>query len=575
MTTPVKNIDIANIFDRLADLLELEGENPFRVRAYRNAAATVENLPQNLEEMVKKGDDLTSLPAIGNDLAQKINDIVNHKEIDLLKRLEEKNPIDFEELNRIQGLGPRRIKKLYEILNVQNIDDLYHAAEEQKIRNLPGFSKKIEEHILEEIKKIKEKYNRMKISTAEQNALPIVEYLRENRSIQDIEIAGSYRRRKETIGDLDILVTCEDSISVMTHFVNYFDIDEVLSKGDTRSSIILKSGIQVDLRVLPQKSYGAAMLYFTGSKAHNIVIRKLAKQKDWKVNEYGLFSNDDFLAGETEKGIYNKLGLPYIEPELRENRGEFEAAESGNLPELIKLSDIKGDLHTHTNLTDGKNTLEEMAEAAQKLGYKYIANTDHSKRVTVAGGLDEKQVFENIKRTDKLNENFKDFTILKGIEVDILEDGSLDLSDKVLKELDIVVGAIHYKFNLSREEQTERILRAMDNHYLNIIAHPTGRLINEREPYDIDLEKIMQKAKENNCILEINSQPSRLDLNDLNSRKAKEMGVKLVISTDAHSTTQYDFMRFGIGQARRGWIEKHNVINTRNINQLKKIIKRN
>lgn len=575
MTTPVKNIDIANIFDRLADLLELEGENPFRVRAYRNAAATVENLPQNLEEMVKKGDDLTSLPAIGNDLAQKINDIVNHKEIDLLKRLEEKNPIDFEELNRIQGLGPRRIKKLYEILNVQNIDDLYHAAEEQKIRNLPGFSKKIEEHILEEIKKIKEKYNRMKISTAEQNALPIVEYLRENRSIQDIEIAGSYRRRKETIGDLDILVTCEDSISVMTHFVNYFDIDEVLSKGDTRSSIILKSGIQVDLRVLPQKSYGAAMLYFTGSKAHNIVIRKLAKQKDWKVNEYGLFSNDDFLAGETEKGIYNKLGLSYIEPELRENRGEFEAAESGNLPELIKLSDIKGDLHTHTNLTDGKNTLEEMAEAAQKLGYKYIANTDHSKRVTVAGGLDEKQVFENIKRTDKLNENFKDFTILKGIEVDILEDGSLDLSDKVLKELDIVVGAIHYKFNLTREEQTERILRAMDNPYLNIIAHPTGRLINEREPYDIDLEKIMQKAKENNCILEINSQPSRLDLNDLNSRKAKEMGVKLVISTDAHSTTQYDFMRFGIGQARRGWIEKNNVINTRNINQLKEIIKRN
>lgn len=575
MTTPVKNIDIANIFDRLADLLELEGENPFRVRAYRNAAATVENLPQNLEEMVKKGDDLTSLPAIGNDLAQKINDIVNHKEIDLLKRLEEKNPIDFEELNRIQGLGPRRIKKLYEILNVQNIDDLYHAAEEQKIRNLPGFSKKIEEHILEEIKKIKEKYNRMKISTAEQNALPIVEYLRENRSIQDIEIAGSYRRRKETIGDLDILVTCEDSISVMTHFVNYFDIDEVLSKGDTRSSIILKSGIQVDLRVLPQKSYGAAMLYFTGSKAHNIVIRKLAKQKDWKVNEYGLFSNDDFLAGETEKGIYNKLGLPYIEPELRENRGEFEAAESGNLPELIKLSDIKGDLHTHTNLTDGKNTLEEMAGAAQKLGYKYIANTDHSKRVTVAGGLDEKQVFENIKRTDKLNENFKDFTILKGIEVDILEDGSLDLSDKVLKELDIVVAAIHYKFNLSREEQTERILRAMDNPYLNIIAHPTGRLINEREPYDIDLEKIMQKAKENNCILEINSQPSRLDLNDLNSRKAKEMGVKLVISTDAHSTTQYNFMRFGIGQARRGWIEKNNVINTRNINQLKKIIKRN
>lgn len=574
MTVPVKNTDIANIFDRLADLLELEGENPFRVRAYRNAAATVENLPQTLEEMVKNGDDLTQLPAIGNDLAQKINDIVNHKEIDLLKRLEEKNPIDFEELNRIQGLGPRRIKKLYEILNVQNIDDLYHAAEEHKIRNLQGFSAKIEEHILEEIKKIKEKYNRIKISTAEQYALPFVEYLRKNRSIQDIQIAGSYRRRKETIGDIDILVTCDDSISVTEDFINYNDVDEVLAKGDTRSSIVLKSGIQVDLRVLPQKCYGAAMLYFTGSKAHNIVIRKLAKQRDWKVNEYGLFSDDDFLAGETEKGIYNKLGLPYIEPELRENRGEFEAAEEGNLPELIKLSDIKGDLHSHTILTDGKNTLEEMAEAAQKLGYKYIANTDHSKRVTIAGGLDEKEVIENIKRTDKLNEQFKNFTILKGIEVDILEDGSLDLPDYILKELDIVIGAIHYKFNLSREEQTERILRAMDNPYFNILAHPTGRLINEREPYDIDLVKIMKKAKENNCILEINAQPSRLDLDDLNSRKAKEMGVKLAISTDAHSTTQLDFMRYGIGQARRGWIEKNNVINTKNINELTKTLKK-
>lgn len=427
---------------------------------------------------------------------------------------------------------------------------------------------------MKKLKRLKKKYNRIKISTAEQYALPFVEYLRKNRSIQDIQIAGSYRRRKETIGDIDILVTCDDSISVTEDFINYNDVDEVLAKGDTRSSIVLKSGIQVDLRVLPQKCYGAAMLYFTGSKAHNIVIRKLAKQRDWKVNEYGLFSDDDFLAGETEKGIYNKLGLPYIEPELRENRGEFEAAEEGNLPELIKLSDIKGDLHSHTILTDGKNTLEEMAEAAQKLGYKYIANTDHSKRVTVAGGLDEKEVIENIKRTDKLNEQFKNFTILKGIEVDILEDGSLDLPDYILKELDIVIGAIHYKFNLSREEQTERILRAMDNPYFNILAHPTGRLINEREPYDIDLVKIMKKAKENNCILEINAQPSRLDLDDLNSRKAKEMGVKLAISTDAHSTTQLDFMRYGIGQARRGWIEKNNVINTKNINELTKTLKK-
>lgn len=572
---PVKNTEIANIFDKLADLLELEGENPFRVRAYRNAAVTVENLSQDLGEAVKKGEDLTKLPAIGPDLEQKIYDIVNNKKIELLKRLEEKNPIDLTNLTRIQGLGPRKIKKLYDVLGVRNLDELASAAEQKKIRNVQGFSVKAEEHILDEVKKINERYNRIKISTAEQYALPIIEYLRKNRSIQQIEIAGSYRRRQETIGDIDILVTCEDIISVITDFVNYDEVDEVLSRGDTRASVILKSGLQVDLRVLLQKSYGAALLYFTGSKAHNIVIRRLAKHRDWKVNEYGLFSADDFLAGETEAEIYEKLGLPYIEPELRENRGEFEAAEEGKLPKLIKLSDIKGDLHSHTVLTDGKNTLEEMAKTAQKLGYKYIANTEHSKRVTVAGGLDAEQVIENIKRIDKLNEKFDNFTILKGIEVDILEDGTLDLPDDVLKELDVVLGAIHYRFNLSREKQTERILKAMDNPYFNILAHPTGRLINEREPYDIDLEKIMQKAKENNCILEINAQPSRLDLNDIHSRAAKEMGVKLVISTDAHSTSQFDFMRFGIGQARRGWIEKKNVINTRNIDELKKLIKRN
>lgn len=572
---PVKNTEIANIFDKLADLLELEGKNPFRVRAYRNAAVTVENLSQDLGEAVKKGEDLTKLPAIGPDLEQKIYDIVNNKEIELLKRLEEKNPIDLTNLTRIQGLGPRKIKKLYDVLGVRNLDELASAAEQKKIRNVQGFSVKAEEHILDEVKKINERYNRIKISTAEQYALPIIEYLRKNRSIQQIEIAGSYRRRQETIGDIDILVTCEDIISVITDFVNYDEVDEVLSRGDTRASVILKSGLQVDLRVLLQKSYGAALLYFTGSKAHNIVIRRLAKHRDWKVNEYGLFSADDFLAGETEAEIYEKLGLPYIEPELRENRGEFEAAEEGKLPKLIKLSDIKGDLHSHTVLTDGKNTLEEMAKTAQKLGYKYIANTEHSKRVTVAGGLDAEQVIENIKRIDKLNEKFDNFTILKGIEVDILEDGTLDLPDDVLKELDVVLGAIHYRFNLSREKQTERILKAMDNPYFNILAHPTGRLINEREPYDIDLEKIMQKAKENNCILEINAQPSRLDLNDIHSRAAKEMGVKLVISTDAHSTSQFDFMRYGIGQARRGWIEKKNVINTRNIDELKKLIKRN
>ncbi|MFR1672585.1 MAG: DNA polymerase/3'-5' exonuclease PolX [Candidatus Gastranaerophilaceae bacterium] len=570
----VRNIDIANIFYKLADLFEIDGENQFRIRAYRNAALNIENLPQDISEMVKKGEDLTLLPGIGEDLADKITDIVNNKELELLKNLEEKIPVDFTNLTRIQGLGPRKIKKLYDELGIKNVEELKQAAEQKQIRDIIGFSIKAEEHILEEIEKIKEKYNRMKISTAEEYTLPILKYLREIESIEDIEVAGSFRRRQETIGDIDILVTCEDSEAVITKFVNYEEVDEILSNGETRSSVILKSGLQVDLRVLPRKNYGAALLYFTGSKAHNIVIRSLAKQKGWKVNEYGLYDGEEYIVGETETDIYTKLGLPYFEPELRENRGEFEAAEEGNLPKLIKLSDMKGDLHTHTTLTDGKNTLEEMVEAAQKRGYKYIANTEHSKRVAMVGGLDEKGVFENIKRIDKLNETLKNFTVLKSIEVDILEDGSLDLPDSVLKELDIVVCSIHYNLNLSREKQTERILRAMDNPYFNILGHPTGRLINEREPYDLDMEKILQKAKENNCIMEINSQPSRLDLNDINSRAAKDMGVKLAISTDAHSVGQFDYMRFGIGQARRGWIEKKNVINTRNIEDLKKLIKK-
>lgn len=570
----VRNNDIAKIFNKIADLLEIDGENPFRVRAYRNAAITVENLSLNLDDMVKNGEDLTKLPDIGKDLAEKIHDIVNNKEIEILKRLEKKIPIDLNNLMRISGLGAKKIKKLYDALDIKNIDELAEAAEQKKIQKIAEFSVKTEEHFLEEIKRIKNQYNRMKLSMADQYALPIVEYLKMDSDIQNIEIAGSYRRRQETIGDIDILITCKDSHKIMDKFVNYEDVQNVLSKGETRSSIILKAGIQVDLRVVPQKSYGAALHYFTGSKSHNIAIRKLAKQKNWKVNEYGLFEGENFIAGETEEGIYTKLGLPFIEPELRENRGEFEAAAKGKLPKLIEIKDIKGDLHVHTKMTDGHNSLDEMVEAAQKLGYEYIANTEHSKHVTIARGLDEEKLVEQIKRIDKFNESLNNFTVLKSIEVDILEDGTLDLPDKILKELDIVVCAIHYKFNLKREEQTERILRAMDNPYFNIFAHPTGRLINEREPYDVDMERIMQKAKENNCILEINANPTRLDLNDVYSKMAKEKGIKLAISTDSHSTSSYNNMHYGIGQARRGWIEANDVINTRNVNELKKLIKK-
>lgn len=570
----VNNNDIAKIFDEIADLLEIEGENRFRVRAYRNAALTIENLSQNIADMVEKGEDITKLPGIGHDLAEKIHNIVKGAEVKLLKELEEKFSPTLSSLMNVSGLGAKKVKKLYDELNIKNIDELAQAAEEKKIREIPEFSAKTEEHILEEVKKIKNEYNRIKLSTADKYALPIVGYLKKDENVRNIEIAGSYRRRQETIGDIDILVTCDNSQGIMNRFVNYGGVQEVLAKGETRSSVILKSGIQVDIRVVPQKSYGAALLYFTGSKSHNIVIRKIAKQKGWKVNEYGIFEGENFIAGETEEEIYRKLNLSYIAPELRENRGEIEAAAKGKLPKLIELSDIKGDLHVHTKITDGRNSLEEMAEAAQKKGYQYIANTEHSKHVSIARGLDAKGLAEQIKRVDKINENLKDFTVLKGVELDILEDGSLDLPDEILKELDIVVCAIHYKFNLPRKEQTERILRAMDSPYFNIFAHPTGRLINERAPYNIDMERIMKKAKETGCILELNANPARLDINDIYCKMAKDTGIKLAISTDSHSTSGYDYIGYGIGQARRGWIETNDVINTRNIDELKKLLKK-
>lgn len=570
---PILNNDIAEIFNKIADLLEFEGENRFRIRAYRNAAMSIENLSQNAADMIEKGEDLTKLPGIGNDLADKIKHIVENKEVELLKELEEKTPPELIDLMHISGLGAKKIRKLHDELNILNINDLEHAAEEGKIHNLPEFGEKTEKNIIEGIKRIKNEYTRIKLSVADQYVLPLVKYLKEE-SVKNIEIAGSYRRRQETIGDIDILATYDENNTIMDRFINYEEVQKILSKGTTRSSVILKGGIQVDIRVVAQRSYGAALLYFTGSKAHNVAIRTIAKHKGWKINEYGVFKGENFITGETEEEIYHKLGLSYIEPELRENRGELEAAAKNELPKLIELRDIKGDLHVHTKVTDGRNSLEEMVEAAQKREYQYIANTEHSKHVTVARGLDAHGLSEHIKKIDKFNESLKNFTILKSVELDILDDGSLDLPDEILKELDVVVCAVHYKFNLPRKNQTERILKAMDNPYMHILAHPTCRLINEREPYDVDMEQLMKKAKETGCILELNANPSRLDLNDVYCKMAKDKGIKLVISTDSHSISGYDYMRYGINQAKRGWIEASDVINTRNIDELKTLLKR-
>jgi len=571
---PVQNSDVSNIFNKIADLLEIEGANQFRVRAYRNASRTVSSLPRNVSDMIESEEDLTALPGIGKDLAEKIEEIVKTGSLGQLEDLEGKTPSGLSQLMQVGGLGPKRVKALNQHLGVTTLKELEKAAREGRVRELEGFGQKTEQAILEELEAQEGTEERIKLMEAEQRARSLVEYLKKGKGIKEITVAGSYRRRKETVGDLDILITCRKGATVMDRFVDYEDVKKVISKGTTRSTIVLRSGLHVDLRVLPQVSYGAALHYFTGSKAHNIAVRTLGVKKDFKINEYGVFKGDERIAGKTEKEVYNQVDLPYIEPELRENRGEVEAAQKGDLPHLIGVEDLRGDLHTHTKATDGHATLEEMAKAAKEHGYDYLAITDHSKKVTMAHGLNVRRLAEQIEAIDRLNGKFNDILLLKGIEVDILKDGTLDLPDDILKELDVVVCSLHYYRRLSREKMTERVLRAMDNPYFNILAHPTGRLINERDPYEIDLEKIMEGAKERGCFLEINAYPDRLDLTDSHSRMAKEMGLKLAISTDAHSIADLDFIRYGIDQARRGWLEPDDVINTRSLKQLQKLLKR-
>jgi len=571
---PVQNSDVSDIFNKMADLLEIEGANPFRVRAYRNASRSVSSLSRSVSDMLESGEDLTDLPGIGKDLAGKIKEIVETGSLALFEELEGKTPSGLSQLMKVEGLGPKRVRALNRNLGVTSLKELEEAARKGKVRELDGFGEKTEQKILEELEAYEGIEKRIKLIEAEQRARSIVEYLKGVKGVKKITVAGSYRRRKETVGDLDILVTCKRGAQVMERFVNYEDVKKVVSQGNTRATIILRSGLHVDLRVVPQVSYGAALHYFTGSKAHNIAVRKLGVKKNLKINEYGVFKGDDRIAGKTEKEVYNQVDLPYIEPELRENRGEVEAAQKGSLPRLIDLKDLRGDLHAHTKATDGHATLEEMAESAKARGYEYLAITDHSRKVSIAHGLDARRLARQIQEIDQLNEKLRDIILLKGIEVDILKDGTLDLPDAVLKELDVVVCSVHYHRRLSRRKMTERVIRAMDNPYFNIFAHPTGRLINDREPYQIDLERIIEAARERGCFLEINANPDRLDLSDSHCRMAKDMGLKLAISTDAHSVANMDFIRYGVDQARRGWLEPDDILNTRSLKQLKKMLKR-
>jgi DNA polymerase (family 10) len=571
---PVHNSDIAEIFNTMADLLDIEGANQFRVRAYRNAARTIGGLSQSAADMVVRGEDLTALPDIGKDLAGKIEEIVETGDLGALQKLERRTPSELSSLMKIAGLGPKRVKVLYQELGITTLEGLRKAAESGKIKELEGFGEKTEEAIIEEIEHKGAEKGRIKLIIAEQIADPLVHYLQAVEGVKEVVVAGSYRRRKETVGDLDILVTCKKGSEVMERFVNYEDVKKVISQGKTRSTVQLRTGLQIDVRVVPQISYGAALHYFTGSQAHNIAVRKLGVKKKLKINEYGVFKSEDRVAGRSEQEVYEQVDLPYIEPELRENWGEIEAAQKDELPSLLTLKDIRGDLHAHTKETDGHHTLEEMAAAACDRGYEYLAITDHSRRVTMVHGLNPKRLSKQIEAIDRLNEKMDDIFVLKAIEVDILEDGSLDLPDEILKELDLTVCSVHYKFNLSRKKQTERIMRAMDNPYFHILAHPSGRLINEREPYEVDIERLMEAAKERGCVLELNAHPDRLDITDRDCKMAKEMGVKVAISTDAHRTTDLDFMRFGVDQARRGWLEPGDVINTQSRTQLIKLLQK-
>lgn len=571
---PIQNTDVSEILNKVADLLEIQGANVFRVRAYRNAARIVSTLGKNVSEMTDDMKKLTDFEGIGEDLASKIKEIVETGTLAQLDEIEQKTPPELSDLMKIKSLGPKRVSAIYRNLNVKDPGSLKKAAENGKVRELDGFGKKMEQRIIEALEKKDVKSERIKLFEAEQRAKPLADYLEQSKGVKKVTIAGSFRRRKDTVGDLDILVTCRKGSDVMDRFVEYEDVRKVISKGKTRSNVLLRSGLQVDLRVMPRVSYGAALHYFTGSKAHNIAVRKMAVKKKLKINEYGVFKGDDRVAGKTEKEVYDQMGLSYIEPELREDRGEIDAAKKDRLPDLISLKDLRGDLHIHTNATDGKSSLEEMASAAQDLGYEYLAVTNHSKKVSVAKGLDVKQLEKEIEAIDRLNETLKGFTLLKSIEVDILVDGSLDLPDDILKRLDLRVCSVHYNRNLSRNKQTNRIIQAMDNRYFNILAHPTGRMINERMPLDLDMEKLMEAAVERECFMEINSHPERLDLSDRYCRMAKEKGLKLAISTDAHSGRDLNLIRFGVDQARRGWLGPDDVINTRSRTDLEALFTR-
>ena len=567
----MKNQMVAEVLYKIADLLDVKGDIFFKTRAYRIAAQTIEVLDEDIKDIVKQ-DRLKEIQGIGDALAKKIKELVETGNLEYYEKLKKEIPEGVLKMLEIPSLGPKKVAALYKELGIKNIDMLSKACYSGKVRELEGFGEITEKNILRGIKMKEKTSGRVLISTALENGEKYLSYLKSHKKIKRISIAGSLRRRKETIGDLDILASSDEPNEVMDFFVKYEDVSRVLLKGSTKTSVLLDNDVQVDLRVVEDKSFGAALQYFTGSKEHNVKMRSLAIKNGFKLNEYGLFDKktDDFIIGENEEDVYSKLGLNFIEPELRENRGEIQTAEEKMLPNLVELKDIRGDLHVHSNYSDGAEKIEDIVKTCIKMGYEYVGIADHSQSLRVARGLSEKQVDKKIKEIEKINKKYDEIQVFCSTECDIKKDGSLDYPDKILKKFDYVGIGIHTGFKMTADEATERITKGMQNKYATFIAHPTCRIIGHREPFELDIEKIIKVANDTDTYLEINSFPDRLDLNDLHTKIAKERNANFVINTDSHYLSHLAYMKYGIYTARRGWLEKKDILNTKSLSDLTK-----
>jgi DNA polymerase (family 10) len=557
----MKNRELADLFDKMADILEFKGENPFKISAYRKASRILGDLTKDIEEIAENGK-LKDVPGIGEGMAQKIVEYLKTGKMSKFEEVKKGVSDELIAIMDIPGMGPKTLSMIHKEKGISNLSQLEKAVENGSLIGLPGIGEKKVENIKRGIQLLKQSKGRMNLGIAYPLAKRIVESLREKTGSKKIEWAGSLRRMRENIGDIDILATGPNQEKIVYTFTHLPEVKEVLASGGTKASVIVEGGVQIDLRVVEEDSYGAALQYFTGSKDHNIHLRGIAKTKGIKINEYGVFKGKKKIGGKEEKDVYQALGMEWIEPELREDRGEIEASQEGRLPKLVQESEIKGDLHIHSKWSDGISPIEEIARAAQKRGYQYVAICDHSKSLKIAHGLDESRLMKQIEEIDRINEKLKGFQILKGIELDILTDGKLDFPDRVLEKLDLVVAAVHSGFKQDKERMTKRIVRALENPFVHILAHPSGRLLGARDPYEVEIDKLMEAAKRYGKALEINSTFERLDLDDLHCRKAKEIGIKLVIGTDAHHLDQMWMISLGVAVARRGWLGTPDLLNT-------------